>query len=571
MKALLFWLFNEWQGIFDPPSVKLYKIRLEYPLIAFLFFITSSFSPFVSASDIELKRTSSFGTHVDKEVKWEVVIPSGKSFSVKLQNLKDSSEVTPKIIGTSISHIFDKDKAGIYKLTINLLNADRTVVKDTSGKAISASYIQIVSPKQPPAFDTDFETKVSNRGCTESTAGTNYDPTKDYEVIVIDGTSAGIGAAVTAAKENGLKTCLLESSSLVGGMFTNGLGISDIGVDWQAGLNKPVSTGLLYGFMKDFADEVKKVTAARTSLSPTNTNPMKNVTPTTTKAEPESIDGGLVFRPSVAREAVYNLLNKNNVNVQIDSVFSSIEVDKDGIYTVIDTSGRRYRAKYIIDATDSGDVAVAYYMLKDVKTKETLLNESRESDYCKTLNNTDFATGTVNGLQDKPTEFPAKVPRFCVRNPPQAYSYIMTIHPYDNKNMNWSYMASPPPNCFNHQNYGATGIEGEYYTNMYTDTRGNAIWTFLTGGLGDNMYQVKHHSHLGTYLVSTFRDKYKSNSIISDINKADCGVKGSNFAKLGDELIDCNAHGTNIKTGYAVDSSVRTVVSERVVVHIIMI
>jgi len=522
MKVVLFWLFHWWSEYIP--------LRSSVDQRLFMLIVTLGlFANAATVQAVELKRTS-IGSYVGATVvKWKV--SNGVVANFTATNLNDNT----KYLADDLKCNFDKTI-----LSCKFTTAGIYTIKIDGAKEI----IQIISPA--PNKIEDFDKPDYFTACQASDT---------YDVIVVDGTSAGIGAAITAARE-GLKTCLLESSSLVGGMFTNGLGISDIGVDSQAGLNKPISTGLLYGFMKDFANEVKAVIKTR-NLS----NSMTNLSSTT---ERESIDGGLVFRPSVARQAVYNLLKNNNVNVQINSIFESIVREND-IYTVT-ASGLKYKAKYIIDATDSGDVAVAYYMQKYGKTEKALFDESQTSPYCKTLDNTDI---TENGLlQDKPEQSdPATVPRFCVRNPPQAYSYIMTIHPYDKEDDNWSYMAYPPPNCFNHKVYGATGVEGEYYTNMYKNSEGGTSWTFETGGLGDKMYQVKHHSKLGTYSVDAFRKKYEPNLISSDINKADCGKDATEFARLGDELVDCNAHGTDVKTGYAVDSSARSAVGERYLNH----
>ncbi len=49
----------------------------------------------------------------------------------------------------------------------------------------------------------------------------------NYDVLVIGGTSAGVGAAITAARL-GLKVCFIEETNRLGGMIVNGVAVTDV-------------------------------------------------------------------------------------------------------------------------------------------------------------------------------------------------------------------------------------------------------------------------------------------------------------------------------------------------------
>jgi len=535
----------------------LYKMKQRFfPLFFSVFYLIGSIS---SAQAIQLKRTS-FGSHVGAEVTWEV---DSAVTGFLATNLRDGKEYNANDLGcASDGNIFKCKftKAGIYKIKVDGTN----------------EILQIIAPE--PNEIKGFDKPNYFTACSNSDDFI-------YDVIVVDGTSAGVGAAITAVN-NKLNTCLLESTSLVGGMFTNGIGISDIGVDSQAGLEKPASTGLLYGFMKDFAEAVKNTESVEKVLLKEH---LENIGNGNHLAMFEAIDEGLIFPPSIARDALYNLIKKSSVikkedknyflHITPNSTFSEINYDKNKKeYTVIDSSGNKYKATYIIDATDSGDAAVAYHVNKTGKSEVELFNESMSDSGCIALNNTDATSNNLNGLLDVPTTPPSSP--FCVRFPTQAYSHVMTITPYENDIDNWSYMGAPPPDCNVSSGHPYLGNEGRYSPSIYKRNDGEIAWTFNTGRVGADVYQVKHHSKLGIQSIKDHVKYLEGKSLINPDVEQNCLnkqylseseyeelSKKTLYSKLGDELIDCDTYGTGVKTGFAINSSVRSDISERYLNH----
>ncbi|MDD2814258.1 MAG: FAD-dependent oxidoreductase [Thiotrichaceae bacterium] len=546
MKVLLFWWFHWWREHISP------KTRIVQRLFMLIAVLGLSINA-TAVQAVELKRTS-IGSYVGATVQWEVIGLSDKDKKVKLQtvNLRSSQDGKFPVLGVDSELNVTTDKnnkkyissffsdSGIYKVRIipsGVTGAGNTVPQNTTSWAQSNELIQIISPGQPAAFDNEFETLVSKNGCLPSIL---------YDVIVVDGTSAGIGAAVTAARE-GLKTCLLESSSLLGGMFTNGIGKTDLGLAEFGDLGFPslseikvtAESKLSYGLMEELRQIVlTKPTLLREYSDKSST-------------EKTVYGGGLVYRPSVIREAVYSLITGavgKGLKVQLNTSFSSITRPNDyQITTENNVTGQKatYTAKYIVDATDSGDVAAA--------AGETVQTTSDSPLKCNPTKNE--TNGNV----------------FCTRNPPQLYSYIMSVRTYDDKNNNWSYMNTPPIGCTTEG-----GVEGIYTTeSIWKKNDGkDPSWTFESGNLGKSalesdkdkdIYQVKHHEGIGTVSLDQIK------KVLLTVKDTDPTCYSGNISKLGDELLDCDTYKTGRPSGYAksiYDSDIkRRSVVERYVNH----
>jgi len=522
MKVVLFWLFHWWREYI--PLRSSVDQRL-FMLIATLGLVANA----VTAQAVELKRTS-IGSYVDAPVTWEVSggVPANFKVTFKATNLRSGKAYLADDLNCS------SDQA---RLSCSFNEAGIYTIKIDNAKEI----IQIISLSKPSKFDSDFETLISSKGCSTSIA---------YDVIVVDGTSAGIGAALAAA-DMGLNTCLLEPTSLLGGMFTNGIGITDIGVDGGTGAERGVLSGLSYGLLEEFRKEVMNLRA--TGTSPTELKTIINEIDTgkgNGKAEVEHYNSGLNFRPSLARQALYNLLTKRvnaeKLHIELNSEFKTASKVGGKFESLTDSNNKTYKANYVIDATDSGDVAVF------LKNGSATTSSNENDSYCKTLNNTTVSNGLINDIATDST-----VPLFCVRKPPQAYSFVMTIKEYDGAT-NWSSMANPPPDCYKDAN---SGIEGEYNPDLHLLSKDgkDTTWTYLTGKLGEEngkrVHQVKHHKGLGVYTNST---KSKGNCPDNSVDY---------YAKLGDELIDCDTHGLSVPTDYANKPKNRPAILERYLNH----
>ena len=157
-------------------------------------------------------------------------------------------------------------------------------------------------------------------------------PTHSYDICVYGGTSAGVTAAVQAAKM-GKSVILIEPSSHLGGLSAGGLGATDIG-------NKAAIGGL----SRDFYTRIHA-----------HYNPDKSPATQWT------------FEPHVAEKIFNDMLKEADVPV----IFNERLNLKDGVVKIrnrivyIKTeSQKKYKAKMFIDATYEGDLvalaAVSY-------------------------------------------------------------------------------------------------------------------------------------------------------------------------------------------------------------------
>ncbi len=552
-----------------------------------------------------LQRTT-IGQPADQPLTWNVVNePSAKRFILIIKNLRNgdkgmkycSPTLDDLVKEVNISKFFPSAREGIYTVKLQAFADDD---KCTNKTHETDEIIQILGPST-----TETEPKFTKCETTENRK-------EPYDVIVVDGTSAGIGAAITAASE-GLSTCLLESTSLLGGMFTSGIGNTDISFYGGAVKHEKrpyLSYGLMEELRKDYIEKLllnkgQTFTQILTQIKKEIQEEEKKEKLTPEKEKEKIIEKclqklpqnqnvctsfkifgvvGLKYLPSEIREALYDLVedavdvascyktkypNAVSLDVQLNSQFKTIE-KKNGNYIVSfvvrDESGKTkdmtYTTKYVVDATDSGDVAAA---LGDY--------EKNKDEYCDTLNNT--KSNTKSFIKEKDgkyvfNDYPSsetEKPTYCLREPTQAYSYVMTIEKYKDRNDNWSYMQVPPPSCYKAkcddkcddcacqikepyckgEGCFRSGIEGRYTNDFFdkgldTDNiEDDNNWTFSSGALDKNIFQVKHHDT---------QEKYDPKPFSEDQDKMSSSV---NYYRLGDELIDSDAHDqfSETETSYA--------------------
>ena len=441
-----------------------------------------------------LKRTS-IGGQIGETVTWNVdfkdeynsefgIGSDGTIFELIIRNLKKSThrDSSPKVLTSSVTeHRFND--TGVHAVKLRATN-DRGIVE-------TPEILQLVAPD---ATVESWEYSFNESEC---------DPDKQYDVIVVGGTSAGIGAAITAASEK-LSVCLLERTDLLGGMFTNGIGNTDLG------LNKFNQRYLSYGLMEKLRQKV--IDGYK-------------------EDEKEKLDYGLRYRPSTVRKALYELLKEVDLDIQLKASFKGVVRNVSLFEVTVEGKEKPYKSRYIIDATDSGDVAVDY-------AKNLDLNKFC-SDNCS-----DSVYGELNRFCSKCSDsvnYSDSV--YAVRNPTQAYSYVLTVQDYESPS-HWSHMETPPPHY---------GLEGEY-----TDKSIKKSWTWNSGYLcGDKeepkKYQVKHHV------------KLCEGSIAPCMYSKD----GREYPVLGDELIDSTAPlGLDVIAAYSVRSEdERYYVRERYLDH----
>ena len=141
------------------------------------------------------------------------------------------------------------------------------------------------------------------------------------DVIIYGATSAGVTAAISAAR-NGAKVILLEPSRHLGGMLSGGLSRTDM--DRQE--------NLIGGLAKEFFQRVGRHYGQEIAWN---------------------------FEPHVAKEVLEAMLAEQKIEPQFDQALASI-TKKDGrIQTLTSRSGQIYSAKVFVDATYEADLMKA--------------------------------------------------------------------------------------------------------------------------------------------------------------------------------------------------------------------
>ncbi|MCP4353924.1 MAG: FAD-dependent oxidoreductase [Desulfobacterales bacterium] len=501
------------------------KAKKQISVFFVLVFVSIFFGAGLAiAYEHTLKRTC-FGSMVGEKVTWELSSSySGditkENCTLTLRNLKNnSSDVNPDKLSiqkddngkTYIRYEFEDD--GIYEVAL---------IIDTG---TSQTLLQIIAPKTDTS---SIESEIEN-SCKEG---------EIYDVIVVDGTSAGIGAAFTAAKEE-LKTCLLESTDLLGGMFTNGIGKTDMGLNKFGDLDLRLSYGVMDKLRKKvlYIQLKEEELVTEEDIEGLNDKAFEKLL--TTKYETLSDDkkdyfrNGLKYRPSIVRKALYELLKEvdtNNLHIQLNTPFETVKKNGE-IFEINNT----YFSRYIIDATDSGDVAAIlnghnYDISKPNTQAYSFVMTVKDYNYGeKTDSNCDDASMCIACIMCKRS--PSLCKEDTIDKCDKEYKECTEPKGVENKlkqcrernvingkEENWSFMEHKPSSC------GDEG--GQNGETFYTDESIRTSWTFKKGSgqLSPNVFQVKHHKSSDTL---------------------------NGYWKLGYELIDNNEIRTDVSINYA--------------------
>lgn len=156
-----------------------------------------------------------------------------------------------------------------------------------------------------------------------------------YDIVVYGSTSAGVTAAIQAAKMN-KSVLLINHASHIGGLTSSGLGRTDAG-------KKQIIGGLSHEFYQRISRYYKDGT-------------LKGDIPANHGSQ-------WAFEPSVAEAIYVNWLKEHDVAV-IDArldrrIGKGVNLDGDRITAITMESGDTYRAKMFIDATYVGDLLAA--------------------------------------------------------------------------------------------------------------------------------------------------------------------------------------------------------------------
>lgn len=192
---------------------------------------------------------------------------------------------------------------------------------------------------------------------------------KSYDVIVVGGGPAGIGAAITAGRK-GLKTLIIERYGFFGGTWTASL------------VNPFFDTHNKEGLVKEICDEMKSKGKF-----------------------------GAFWNITYDFETMKCLLDEKikmaGVDILFHTTFCDVVMEGNRVVgVVVQNKGGRmaFEAKYVIDASGDGDVAVA------AGAEYIYGNETDGSAQAMT---TMFLLSGVKMRQDKPTELYEKMKKAC--------------------------------------------------------------------------------------------------------------------------------------------------------------
>lgn len=164
----------------------------------------------------------------------------------------------------------------------------------------------------------------------------------DSDVVVYGGTSAGVTAAVQAARM-GKTVVLIEPSQHVGGLTSGGLGMTDSG-------NKAVIGGLA----REFYRRVKKHYDRPEAWKYQKSEDYKTYRP--------KDDAMWTFEPHVAETILRGMLTGHKIPVVLGERLdraNGVKLDGKRITSIATESGKTFAGKVFIDATYEGDLMAA--------------------------------------------------------------------------------------------------------------------------------------------------------------------------------------------------------------------
>ena len=189
----------------------------------------------------------------------------------------------------------------------------------------------------------------------------------EYDIVVYGGTSAGIIAAVAAARK-GRSVVLVEPSMHLGGLTTAGLGRTDLGIEGTIG-------GMsleFYRRIRDYYSADERWVYERRA---------EHMQRSGSLLQPRS-EGMFGFEPHAARDVYEEMLEEAGVPVVLGDrlLLQPRGVEKQGprIQAIVTEEGSVYRGRLFIDATYEGDLlamaGVSYTVGREANAKydETL-------------------------------------------------------------------------------------------------------------------------------------------------------------------------------------------------------
>ena len=170
------------------------------------------------------------------------------------------------------------------------------------------------------------------------------------DVVVYGGTSAGVTAAVGAARQ-GCKVVLIEPSRHLGGMSSSGLGMTDNG-----------STATIGGLAREFYERVYRYYRSPSAWKQLTREEYLAWMPRTWGIDGprmEELEAQFLFEPHAAEQVFNDLVREAGVDVVFGErldLNNGVERDGTRIKSIRMESGREFAAWAFIDATYEGDL-----------------------------------------------------------------------------------------------------------------------------------------------------------------------------------------------------------------------
>jgi hypothetical protein len=168
-----------------------------------------------------------------------------------------------------------------------------------------------------------------------------------FDIVVYGGTSAGIIAAVQAARA-GRSVILIEPSSHLGGLTSGGLGQTDIGVEGAGG----AIGGISFDFYRRIRRHYDQAGAWKSQTRDEYMSRSNRL-----RADSEAMFG---FEPQVAKAVFQHMLEEARVPVVMGDRLvlqaRGVEKNRDRISAILTEAGNLYRGRIFIDATYEGDL-----------------------------------------------------------------------------------------------------------------------------------------------------------------------------------------------------------------------
>jgi hypothetical protein len=205
--------------------------------------------------------------------------------------------------------------------------------------------------------------------------------TKNYDLVIYGGTSAGVSAAIQASRM-GKTVILIEPTNRIGGLTTGGLGQTDIGNKQAIG-----------GIAREFYQNVKIYYQQPENWKWQKSNEYKDGGQTRTDSGEDAM---WTFEPSAALKILHQMLEpEKNItlvhNQRLDRK-NGVTKRKGVITSVAMESGEVYSGKAFIDATYEGDLMAAAGVTYTVgresnKQYGETLNGVHTADTARTMTN----------------------------------------------------------------------------------------------------------------------------------------------------------------------------------------